>query len=142
MAEGLLITPVIANPAAAQQASVKSARDLLAKWQVTEAEAVLREVVAADPRNSDALILLGTTLSLEGKRSESIEQLVEAVHLRPDSAVACNTLGMVLSRFVEMKAARKAFEKALQLDPDLADARVNLALLLAQAGDRGFGRCG
>jgi len=61
MAEGLLITPVIANPAAAQQASVESARDLLAKGQVTEAEAVLREVVAADPRNSDALILLGTT---------------------------------------------------------------------------------
>jgi tetratricopeptide (TPR) repeat protein len=42
---------------------------------------------------------------------------------------------MVLSRFVELQAAREAFEKALQLDPNLAQARVNLALVLAQAGE-------
>ena len=44
-------------------------------------------------------------------------------------------MGMVLSRFIETNAAREAFEKALQLDPNLAEARVNLALVLAQAGE-------
>ena len=131
---------LLAGPAVADQPSIESARAMLARGRVVEAAAVLREVVATDPHNVDARILLGTTLSLEGKRSESIEQLEEAVRMRPDSARAYNTLGMVLSRFVEARAAREAFEKALQLDPSLAEARVNLALLLAQAGE--FGHAG
>jgi tetratricopeptide (TPR) repeat protein len=40
---------------------------------------------------------------------------------------------MVLSRFLETGAAREAFEKALQLDPKLAGAHVNLATILAQS---------
>jgi eukaryotic-like serine/threonine-protein kinase len=39
-----------------------------------------------------------------------------------------------------MKSARQAFEKALQLDPNLVEARVNLGLLFAQAGE--FGAAG
>src|ERR1035441_9657051 len=121
--------------AVAEQASIGSARDLLAKGQLREAAVVLRHVVVADPGNFDARTLLGTTLALQGIRSESIEQLVEAVHLRPKSAEAYNTLGMVLSRFVETKAAREAFENALALNPHLAEVRINLALLQAQAGE-------
>jgi len=136
-AVGLLIALLLAGLAAAEQASIESARDLLAKGRLKEAVVVLHEVVAADPRNFDARILLGSALALQGLRSESIEQLLEAVRLKPDSPQAYNTLGMVLSRFVEVKAAREAFEKALELDPNLVEARVNLALLLAQAGEFG-----
>jgi len=131
----LLTALLITGLAVAQQASVGSARDLLAHGQLREAVVVLRQVVAADPGNFDARTLLGTTLALQGIRSESIEQLVEAVHLRPKSAEAYNTLGMVLSRFVETKAAREAFENALALNPHLAEVRINLALLQAQAGE-------
>jgi len=42
---------------------------------------------------------------------------------------------MVLSRFVEVRAARQEFERALELDPGLAEAHVNLSLVLAQAGE-------
>jgi Flp pilus assembly protein TadD len=134
-AVGLLMALLLAGLAAAEQASIGSARDLLAKGRLADAVVVLHEVVAADPGNVDARTLLGTTLAIQGRRSESIEQLNEVVRLRPDSPKAYNTLGMVLSRFVEVKAARGAFEKALDLDPNLAEARVNLALLLAQSGD-------
>ena len=41
----------------------------------------------------------------------------------------------VLSRFLETDAARNAFEEALALDPKLAAAHVNLALILAQADE-------
>src|SRR5229473_1478688 len=131
----VLFALLLAGLAAAEQPSIENARALLAKGELKEAAVVLHEVAAADPGNVDARILLGTTLSLQGKRSESIEQLLEAVRLQPDSARAHNTLGTVLSRFIETKAAREAFEKALQLDPNLAEARVNLALVLAQAGE-------
>jgi tetratricopeptide (TPR) repeat protein len=131
----VLFALLLAGRAAAEQPSIEKARALLAKGELKEAAVALHEVAAAEPGNVDARILLGTTLSLLGKRGESIEQLREVVRLQPDSARAYNTLGMVLSRFVEVKAAREAFEKSLQLDPNLAEARVNLALVLAQAGE-------
>jgi tetratricopeptide (TPR) repeat protein len=117
--------------------SLETARHLLSEGSLTEAVATLRQIIAADPRNSDAHSLLGTALALQGMRSESIEQLLEAVRLLPSSASTYNTLGMVLSRFAEIKAARDAFEKALVLDPDFAEAHVNLSLMLAQAGELG-----
>jgi len=136
-AAGLLMALLLVGVAAAEQASVENARDLLAKGRLKEAAVVLHEVVAADPGNVDARTLLGTTLALQGMRGESIEQLTEVVRLQPDSAKAYNTLGLALSRFVEVKGAREAFEKALELEPNLAEARVNLALLQAQAGEFG-----
>jgi tetratricopeptide (TPR) repeat protein len=96
---------------------------------------VLRQIVADDPRNFEAHLLLGTALALVGERGESINQMAVAVQLRPDSASVHNQYGMVLSRFIEVKAARQEFEKALELNPALAEAHVNLSLILAQAGE-------
>ena len=121
--------------ALAAQPSLDQARELLAKGSTRTALAMLRDIVAADPSNTEARILLGTTLALEGSRSDSIQQLTEAVRLQPDSAEAYQALGMALARFVETKAARDAFEKAIELNPKLADAHVHLSLILAQSGD-------
>lgn len=122
---------------AAGQAQLEKARELVAKGSLKEAEVTLRHIISANPNNVDARILLGTTLVLEGVRSESVEQLTEAVRLRPDSARAHNQLGMAFSRFLEVRPAREEFEKALELDPDLSEAHVNLSLMLAQTGELG-----
>jgi tetratricopeptide (TPR) repeat protein len=122
---------------AAGQLQLEKARELVAKGSLKEAEVTLRQIIAADPNNADVRVLLGTTLVLEGVRGESVEQLTEAVRLRPGSADTHNKLGMAFSRFLDIKPAREEFEKALALDPDLAEAHVNLALILAQAGELG-----
>jgi tetratricopeptide (TPR) repeat protein len=119
----------------AGQTSLEKAESLLSKGATAEAVVVLREIVADDPRNFDAHLLLGTALALVGERGESINQMAVAVQLRPDSASVHNQYGMVLSRFIEVKAARQEFEKALALNPALAEAHVNLSLILAQAGE-------
>jgi Flp pilus assembly protein TadD len=121
----------------AGQFSLEKAREQIAKGSFKEAEARLRQIIAADPKSVDARILLGTALALEGVRGESLEQLTEATRLRPNSANAHNKLGMALSRFLEVKPAREEFEKALKLDPNLVEAHVNLSLILAQAGELG-----
>lgn len=136
-AAGLFLALLLVDIAVAQQASIGTARQLLARGQLQEATVVLRKVVETDPGNAEARTLLGTTLALQGMRSESITQLTEVVRLRPNSAAAYNTLGMVLSHFVETQAAREAFEKSIELDPSGAEARVNLALVLAQEGEYG-----
>ena len=117
------------------QPSLERARDLVSTGSFDKAEAMLRQTIVADPTNIDARVLLGKTLALQGVRGEAIEQLAEAVRLNPGSANAHNEFGMVLSRFVEVRAARQEFERALELDPGLAEAHVNLSLVLAQAGE-------
>ncbi len=122
---------------AAGQSQLERARELVARGSLKDAEVKLRHIIAADPNSADARVLLGTTLVLEGVRSESLEQLTVAVHLRPNSANAHNQLGMAFSRFLDVRPARQEFEKALELDPNLAEAHVNLSLILAQAGELG-----
>lgn len=119
----------------AGQTVLEKAESLLSKGATAEAAVVLRQIVTDDPRNVDAHLLLGTALALAGERSESINQMAAAAQLRPDSASVHNQFGMVLSRFIEVQAARQEFEKALELNPALAEAHVNLSLILAQAGE-------
>jgi protein O-GlcNAc transferase len=132
---GLIVLLAWSELLASGQSSLERARELVSIGSFDKAEAMLRQTIAADPNNIDARVLLGKTLALQGVRGEAIEQLAEAVRLNPSSATAHNEFGMVLSRFVEVKAARQEFERALELDPGLAEAHVNLSLLLAQAGE-------
>jgi tetratricopeptide (TPR) repeat protein len=117
------------------QPDLQTVREWVSKGSFDKAVPILRQMIAADPNRADTRVLLGTTLALEGIRGEAIAQMAEAVRLEPASAKAHNSYGRVLSRFVELKAARQEFEKALELDPSMAEAHVNLSLLLAQGGD-------
>jgi Flp pilus assembly protein TadD len=101
----LLVVLVCSELLATGQSPLRRASELVAKGSLKEAEVTLRQIIAADPNSVDARILLGTTLVLEGVRSESVEQLTEAVRLRPNSANAHNKLGMAFSRFLERPAA-------------------------------------
>ena len=117
------------------QQDLQTARELVSKGSFDRAVPILRRMITADPNRADARMLLGTTLALEGVRGEAIEQMAEAARLQPSSAQTHNAYGKVLGRFLELNAAHQEFERALQLDPNLAEANVNLSLILAQSGD-------
>jgi len=119
----------------ASETSLKKAADLLSKGSLAEAVKILREVIADDGSNVEARLLLGTALAVQGERSESIAQMTEAARLRPNAPEVHDKLGIVLSRFLETKAAGEEFEKAIALDPTFANAHINLALIQAQAGE-------
>jgi Flp pilus assembly protein TadD len=55
-----------------------------------------------------------------------------ALRCRPDSAAAHNTLGTVLQALGQTKNARRAFDRALELDPDATFALNNLCYLSLQ----------
>ena len=114
---------------------IESAKQAISAGSFEEAVATLERVIAANPDDADAQLLLGTALALIPRRSESIQALRRAVELRPDSAVAYNSLGMALARFGDQQEARTAYEKAIALDPEDAGSRVNLAMLLASLGE-------
>ena len=121
--------------AAQTRSPVDTAWDLIAKGQRAQAVSLLRNLIAKEPRNADARLLLGNLLMEDGDRAESIAQLSEAVKLRPKSAEAHNSLGEAYNAAGDAKSARPEFEKAVAIEPKHAQAHVNLAAALLQADE-------
>jgi protein O-GlcNAc transferase len=128
-------TMALAGVLQAQRQPVEQAWDLLVKGQRPQAIRLLEKTIEDNPRQADARLLLGSVLMEEGRREESIAQLREAIRLRPNSAEAQNALGEAYNAFDDPKSARASFEKSVDLDPKLAVARVNLGMVLLQAGE-------
>lgn len=120
---------------AQQRSPVEQAWALLANGQRPEAIRLLYRIIANNPKDADARLLLGSVLQEAGDRDESIAQLKEAVRLRPRSAEAQNALGEAFNAFGDTKSAREPFEKAAALDPRFAQAQANLGLVLLQADE-------
>ena len=62
-----------------------------------------------------------------GNYPETLQQLDELDRRQPDVAAAQNLRGVALMRMGEFGPAEKALQKARELDPDLWEARFNLA---------------
>lgn len=131
----LLIALACAAPLLAQGTPVEAAWDLLAKGQRGQAVGLLERILGANPGDGEARLLLGSILVEDGKGSEAIAQLKEAVRLLPRSPLAHNALGEAFNGVGDMSAARPEFEKAVALDPKFAQAHANLGLVLVQAGE-------
>jgi tetratricopeptide (TPR) repeat protein len=111
---------------------VNRAKRLLEQGQNGEAISLLYQAIKKNDQDGDAHLLLGIALSAVPKRSEALQELRKAVALQPGSAVAWFSLGNAQARFADLVQAQKAYENAVHLDPDFVQARIALALVLAQ----------
>lgn len=94
---------------------------------LNEAERGYRGLLRREPRNTDALYLLGVLLHQSGRSREALTplaQLANRANVRPEHL---NTLGDVHRALGEFTEARAHLERALTLRPNYADAIVNLA---------------
>ena len=87
-----------------------------------EAEAACCELLAHNPQNVSALILLGTVLHAGGRYSEAAARLREAVQVSPRSIGALSRLGSVYFALGEYDQSADSFARCLLLEPDCADA--------------------
>ena len=69
----------------------------------------MRRIIAANPRDGEARLFLGSILAEDGSMPEAVAQLKEAVRLMPRSAEAHNALGEALSGAGDVRGARVAF---------------------------------
>ena len=67
----------------------------------------------------------------EAPRPEAFAELKQALQLDPQNADGWNNLGALLARGGQIEAARAAYQRALAIQPDHAQARANLARLPA-----------
>ncbi|MBI3710298.1 MAG: tetratricopeptide repeat protein, partial [Proteobacteria bacterium] len=96
----------------------------------SEAEALCREVLAADRENPFALHLLGLIAAQAGKIDHAIVLLRQAVRSKPDYAEAHHNLGRFLQDHGRSDEAVVSYRRAIWLRPDYAKAYANLGSAL------------
>lgn len=128
--------------ALAAETDLEKASHLL-KARPAEAQAVLERVIQADPRNAEALVMLGEVYLRLHNPTKAQECADKALRINPSRAAThclrANALGAQIgqaSLFKKMSMAndiRAEYEKALQLDPRNRGAREGLMQFYLQA---------
>ncbi|HNP36198.1 MAG TPA: sulfotransferase [Woeseiaceae bacterium] len=101
--------------------------------RLEQAERMYRQIVQSNPKNVDAIRLLGR-VALSAKKNSEAEQLFRrAVNIAPDFVGAINDLGRVLKEQDLLEEAIECFERVTELQPRNAHAYFMLAGALAPA---------
>ena len=100
-----------------------------------EAESCYRQVLAVQPKNADALHLLGVIAHQSGHRDAGVQLIHQAIASDPNRAEFYCTLGIFLAAAGQLDEAIPNYRKALAIHPTFADASSNLGAALRQKGD-------
>ncbi len=102
--------------------------------RLQEAEAIYRQVLAADPENYDALHLLGVLAHQVGKNDVAVDLIGQAVRRNAANPAAFVNLGEALRALQQFDRAEQAYRQAIALKPDSAEAFNNLGTMLYDLG--------
>jgi len=105
--------------------------------ELREAEALLRELLAQDPENADALFFLGSIAADRGRLSAAEPLLRRALARRPLEAAFHAALGNALARAARHEEALASYRTALALQPGLAELQLNVGHALRALGRPG-----
>lgn len=120
---------------------LKLAQAHAAAGRLVESEAVLRQILKADPNQADALNALASFAANAGKLDIAITLQERALAARPNAAPFRSNLSEMHRRLADALQARgdlagaeAALRRALELAPDRADMANALGIMLSAAG--------
>ncbi len=102
-----------------------------AAGQLADCEKTVQRALATDPDDPGSLYLLGLLRYRQDRLDDALDALSLSAKFNPTNAATQNFLGCVLADKGLRPAAETAMRKALQADPDYADAHFNLAVVYA-----------
>ncbi|HMD35540.1 MAG TPA: sulfatase-like hydrolase/transferase [Vicinamibacterales bacterium] len=100
------------------------------------AEPELRQAIALGLPTVDAHLGLATCLGRRGDLAEADRVLADARRREPDNAIITANVGILHAARGDFRAAIDAFTGALAKDPNIHEARFNLAVAYAKTGRR------
>lgn len=83
-----------------------------------EAEKIYRRVLDADPKQPQALCMLGTIASATGNNEQALDLISRAIAAKPDYATAHANLGVVLLTMGSNEKALESLNHALAYNPE------------------------
>ena len=102
--------------------------------RLAEAEALYRQILAAQPEHVDALHFLGVIAMQVGRHDTAIEWIRQAIVLYPHNAEAHSNLGMACRAGGRLDEAIAAYRRAVELKPGNPETHNNLGAALAMQG--------
>jgi tetratricopeptide (TPR) repeat protein len=117
-----------------------SARNRLATLEirsnrVAEAEPLIGEVLAANPRDNDALVLRASLALARGHALDAITDLRAVLRDQPDSAPVLRTLARAHMQNNEPDLALEQYRRAVQVDPANNELRNEVADFMIRRGN-------
>ena len=103
--------------------------------RLPQAEACYRKILAAEPRDVNALYLLGVLARQVGQPRSAVDLISQAIALNDGVAELHSNLGNALMDLGQTAEAEASYRKALALKPDYAAAHNNLGTLLQRRGE-------
>ncbi|MCC6135935.1 MAG: tetratricopeptide repeat protein [Candidatus Contendobacter sp.] len=104
------------------------------RGQLSEAEALYRQVLQRDPQQVEALHFLGVLAAQRSQHEAAAELIRRALELNPQYADAWNNLGNVLTALKQPEEAADAYRRTIELAPANVGAHGNLGVILTQIG--------
>lgn len=108
---------------------------LLEAGDLPGAEALLREIVAADPLWTKARGNLGICLAQQGRREEALECFQKVLDVDPNDRSALLNMAGTLAGLQRFDEAIQRYRQALAADPESPVPPTQLGLLYQQLGD-------
>lgn len=112
---------------------LERARQLLARDQLAPARAELADALRDQADDVDALALAARIDALAGKRSLAQDEAAHAIKVKPDSAAANLSQGMVYEFAGDEANAYTYYQRAARADPKLGDAQLLLGNALMRS---------
>jgi aromatic-L-amino-acid/L-tryptophan decarboxylase len=125
---------IAANPEATPP-RLERARLLFQMDRSLDARNEYLEILAREPFHRVALNNLGALLNLSGHRTGARIAFTQAAAHHPGDPMSCVNLANLLYEDGELHAAREHYEAALRCAPDLSEAHLGFAHVLADLGD-------
>lgn len=107
------------------EALIRNALALHRAGRLAEAERLYGEILAAEPRHLDALLLLGSLHFRRGDSAAALASFDQALAIKPDMADALAARGAALSSLERHQEALAAYDRALAARPTHVQALNN-----------------
>jgi len=112
------------------EGQVKEAFEKIRQKDYEGSIVILKEVLAKDPKDTNAIYLIGLSYSKKQMYAEAIAALTQVVQLVPKFPPAYFELAICYQNQGEKEKALEYFQKTLELDANNPDAAYNAGLIL------------
>jgi len=99
---------------------------------LSQAEAICRDILSSDPQNADALHLAGLISYQCRDYMEAVDKIAKAIELKADNASYYSNRGNALRELKRLDEALLSYDEAIRLQPNYAEALNNRGNVLSE----------
>ena len=110
----------LATPASQKLPNLENAVALHQKGQLGQAEAIYQQLLEIEPRNAEALHLLGVIAFQTGSHQSSVDMIDQAIEINSNVASYHSNRGNALKGLKQLDAAVASYDMAVALNPEYA----------------------